>query len=285
MGTNLSKFWRLISPAMPTRLKRELLYLRAYGTIIPSKPVGFMEKVNWRILHDRRDLIAIGGDKLRMKDYVSVVAPDVLIPETLWAGTEYGDVLDRDFGPAWILKPIAGSGKAIFGSGTPRECGLEASEFDKWSNSVHYRSFGEWAYSQGRPGALIERSIAVDEAGPPNDFRFYVTAGEVQLIQVDTPRSTVVRRRFYNLEWTPLEVTQGGKELSDPIDRPGSLDEMISIASRIGKAFDFIRVDLYDTAQGIYFGELTPYPTGGLNPFSDKDLDLELGRKWELPQP
>ena len=57
---------------------------------------------------------------------------------------------------------------------------------------------------------------------------------------------------------------------------------MTEVSEALGREFDFIRVDLYDVEGSVWFGELTPYPGGGLDPF-DPRLDRELGALWVLP--
>lgn len=60
--------WRLAS-LMPLPMRRHYLYATAVG--LPGNfthPRNFAEKVNWRILHDRRPIIAASCDKLRLKE-------------------------------------------------------------------------------------------------------------------------------------------------------------------------------------------------------------------------
>lgn len=59
---------------------------------------------------------------------------------------------------------------------------------------------------------------------------------------------------------------------------------MIAIARDIGRDYDFIRVDLYEALGKIYFGEITPYPTGGLAKYNDPEFDRMLGSYWRLPK-
>jgi hypothetical protein len=133
-----------------------------------------------------------------------------------------------------------------------------------------------------RPGFLLEQRIPTPDGESPDDVRCFVFDGVVRVIQVDTPRTDVVQRRFYTPEWEPLEVRQGAKPLAPVMPRPRMLDELIRTAERIGAEFDFIRVDLYLVEDSIYFGEITPYPASGLQPFSDDRFDLQLGRYWKL---
>jgi hypothetical protein len=101
------------------------------------------------------------------------------------------------------------------------------------------------------------------------------------LVQVDTGRFGDHRRRLYTPDWTPVDVVED--VAPGPVTPPpASLPRMLEIASALGAAFDFIRVDLYDVAGEVWFSELTPYPGGGLDRF-DPALDELLGSWWQLP--
>ena len=55
---------------------------------------------------------------------------------------------------------------------------------------------------------------------------------------------------------------------------------MIDVAERLSAGVDFVRVDLYETRNGVKFGELTNYPEGGSGPFTPSELNVEFGRRW-----
>jgi hypothetical protein len=57
---------------------------------------------------------------------------------------------------------------------------------------------------------------------------------------------------------------------------------MIELAEKIGSQFDFVRVDLYSPPQGIFFGEVTFYPDGGLQVFTSKEWDDKFGEPWKI---
>jgi hypothetical protein len=59
---------------------------------------------------------------------------------------------------------------------------------------------------------------------------------------------------------------------------------MIHIAEALGQETDFVRVDLYDIADRIVFGELTSYPGGGGVTYSPESFDADLGRYWSVPR-
>jgi hypothetical protein len=58
---------------------------------------------------------------------------------------------------------------------------------------------------------------------------------------------------------------------------------MIAAAETLGRDWDFIRADFYDTATRVYFGELTMTPEGGRGRFHPKEFDRYLGTRWRAP--
>jgi hypothetical protein len=55
---------------------------------------------------------------------------------------------------------------------------------------------------------------------------------------------------------------------------------MLRYAETLADGFDFIRVDLYDTADRVCFGELTVTPGGGASVLSPLEFDRDLGAMW-----
>lgn len=271
-------------PLLPLRLRRTLLFLWRQHALLHGLPQTFSEKIQWRILNDRRELIARGGDKVAMKRHAEASGAEVLIPETLWSGQDLSSIYNFDWQCRWVLKPISGSGYAFFGSGSLASSNADLKEIVLWRHDDSFKIYGEWAYGQASKGYLIERRIETESGASPNDLRFFVFDGRVKVIQVDSPRVNEVRRRFYTPEWEPLRYTQAGKQLAEVQSVPPLLQDMIAAAERIGQEYDFIRVDLYVALGKLYFGELTPYPTGGLGRYDDKAFDQQLGDWWTLPE-
>lgn len=200
-----------ILASVPVGLRRNILFFRGHGRFIPADPVSFSEKIQWRILRDRRSLITRGGDKLAMKKHARESCSQVLIPETLWSGTDLNSIYHRNWGGDWVLKPISGSGYSLFGSGSLADSLVDLDQVRKWRYLDSYRVFGEWAYGQAPSGYLIERRIPTADGQSPHDLRFFVFAGEVKVIQLDSPRASAVERRFYSPDWEALPYEQGGK--------------------------------------------------------------------------
>jgi TupA-like ATPgrasp len=266
---------------LPSGVSRRALFMY-YHRQFPHlrNPSTFNEKMNWRILYDRRPILEWTCDKLAMKEYASKV-PGLRVPQTYWFGSNLSELSDVELPEDWVFKPNHRSGKVFFGHGRPDVANLERRS-DDWLTRFEANDLHEWAYRKARPVLLIEEMIGAPGI-PPTDYKFFVFDGEVALVQVDTDRYTGHRRRMYLPDWTPLEGHLGHYQLG-PIEPspPANFPEMLAIASELGRPFDFIRVDLYTVADEIFFGEVTPYNASGLTSFAPKSLDAYFGAKWEL---
>lgn len=86
----------------------------------------------------------------------------------------------------------------------------------------------------------------------------------------------------YSLDWEPLECLKIPNITS--INKPKYLKEMIEIATKIAVDFPFVRVDLYETEERIYIGELTFTPEGNTISYYKDEFLYEQGLKLELPK-
>ncbi len=267
---------------LPMGLRRRYLYRRAHGCWPNlTSPRKFSEKVNWRILNDRRPLLAPTCDKLASRAFAQEVSK-VSVPDLYWTGTEVDELASVDLPERWILKPNHRSALVYFGHG-PANVGDLRLRTKGWLDETYSHHWGEWAYANAKRTLLVEQWLGEGDSSIL-DYRFFVFHGRCHLIVVDADCLDVVRRRrgIYRPDWTPLTATNHWPrdEVRPP---PFRLQEMISEAEELGRDFDMMRVDLYEVDGAIYFGELTPYPSGGLKHFDPVDLDYELGDQWRLP--
>jgi hypothetical protein len=265
-------------------LLRHGLHMVMIGT--PGRfrqPRTFNEKVNWRVLYDRRDRIGAVCDKLRMKEMARAAYPgdDLRIPETLWYGTDLRDAPDLHTLPPWVLKPNHSSGHVVFGPDAQTDTASLEKQTRSWSKRTPL-NLGEWGYSQARPLLLLEERIPTPDGAPPVDYKFFVFDGRVELIQVNRNRFGAQTATFLDADWNRLPVCWRIMPVAaEP--RPPELEAMLHMASKLGADWDFIRVDLYAVEGQVWFGEYTPYPGGGLLRYRPRQFDLEQGRHWTLP--
>jgi hypothetical protein len=268
--------------SLPAGLERRLLF-SYYNRKLPHfrQPVTFSDKVNWRILNDRRPLLEWTCDKLAMKEYASQARLERLrVPRTIWSGAEIGDLPAVDLPEHWVLKPNHRSGLIHFGTGQ-----ADHTELSKitatWLDTFEARRMHEWAYARARPMFLVEELLG-PPGSPPPDYKIFVFDGKPEIIEM-VNRYDGNQQRLYRADWSPLDVLYGPQGMAPIAPPPPDLDRMLAIAHQLGQPFDFIRVDLYDFDGSVVFGELTSYPCGGLERFRPASFDIELGKKWRLP--
>lgn len=276
-------YWHLAG-RLPLAIRRHYLHTvgtRRRGDFI--NPQTFNEKINWRIINDRREIISQACDKLRMKEIARAAVPEgeLRIPETLWSGLSLRDAPELSTLPAWVLKPNHSSGHVVLGPTQDTRAELEG-RTASWLRSAPAVDLGEWGYGQARPLLLIEERVP-SAAKVPVDYKFFVFDGEVKLIQVNSGRYTDdPHLTFYYPNWRPVPVVHWGwSTFDDP--RPDNLEEMIAIAARLGAGYDCIRVDLYSAEGEVWFGEYTVYPCGGVTRFVPASFDRAFGEMWSLP--
>lgn len=268
---------------LPPLVRREINYARNYKRLGHLQhPVLFSEKVNWRILNDRRPLLAWTCDKVRMKEEAARCG--VSSAETYWSGQDLTELANVRLPEDWVLKPNHRCGLVYFGHGPIVDGDFPALEAKTrgWLQEKQARVLGEWAYSQARPCLLVEEMLG-DRQTPPHDYKFFVFDGQPCLIHVHTDRWPVHRARVYTPTWEPQPFPCGYAALGPIEDPPEALHEMLLVAARLAKPFDFMRIDLYAVGHHIYLGEYTPYPNGGMRPYWPRSVDQKMGAVWRLP--
>jgi hypothetical protein len=269
--------------ALPLSVRRRWWFWQAYRRRLDLRdPVTFAEKMNWRIVHDRRELLATTCDKMVSKE-LALAQCDGLplrVPATYWSGTDLTELASVDLPDSWILKPNHRSGLVLFGSGRPDPAELREQTrgwLDEWQWSMR----GEWAYRFAQRAIVVEERIG--GGGPlPADYKMYVFDGEPAFIQVIAGRLETQTQRFYTVDWEPLPY-ESNSPVGPVQPRPPELEQLLEIAARIGQPFDFMRVDLYLAAGEVWFGELATYSHGGYRASPTPGVEELLGSLWRLP--
>jgi hypothetical protein len=269
---------------LPLSLRRRILFAVAHRRLLNlSCPRTFSEKVNWRIVNDRRGVLAWTCDKQKMKEHVSRLGIGVYVPRTLWIGRNLAELADIELPPLWVLKPNHATGVVHFGIGKHAPIDLLGSVTADWLGTNRPpKAYGEWAYSQAERVLWVEEWLG-DGTNSPTDYKFFVFDGRPRYVAVNRNRFGNRAENFYSADWIPQHCTNGWPR-GEPEPPPAQLEAMLQIAGAIGSGFDFLRVDLYSDGSRVAFGEVTPYPASGLLRFEPRSFDFELGASWALPQ-
>lgn len=263
------------------RFERELGYpLRL------SPPRTFNEKIQWRKLYDRRPLFPLLADKYRVREYVRRrVGGEYLVPLRQVADSLSG-VRVEDLKEPSVIKPTHASGIALFVRG-PHQLSRELlhTALGPAMRAPYGLYCAEWAYWSIPPQVIVE-PLLVDGAGRiPADYKFHCFDGEARFVEVHLERHTAHRCQHFTRDWEPLDIRWGPPPPERPAPRPHGLAEMLEVADALSSGLDYVRVDLYNLDERVYFGEMTLYPASGFDPAVPVRWDHEFGRHWTLPEP
>lgn len=131
-----------------------------------------------------------------------------------------------------------------------------------------------------------EKFLDHGESESLNDYKFMCFNGICKLIFVCSNRSqSNVNVDFFDTEWNHYSFKRHYEHSKIPIPKPHNLQKMIKLAETIAKTIDtpFVRIDLYDVLNKIYFGEITFFPGAGLEEFQPEEWDYKIGQWIKLP--
>ena len=248
------------------------------------RPRTFNDKVLHRILFDRRAVLTQATDKASVRDYVEARLGRHLLPERYYITIDPDTIPFDKLPDRFVVKPTHGSGMVqivIDKSTLDRAALIETCR--GWLRYSFYEEKREWAYKNIEPRIIVEQFIDDGTGNTPDDYKFFVFDGAVEMIQVDTARFCDHRRRLYTPTWEKLPVWYDHDDISGEVARPRHLQQMIAAAEALGRGLDFIRADFYDTPDRVYFGELTTTPSCGYGRFRPKEFNHYLGSRWKLP--
>lgn len=219
------------------------------------------------------------ADKVLVRDYIfkKGLSNILLTHYGVWDKPED---IDFDFLPEkFILKSNNGTGghvickdKALLDKSSAIST-LNASIKRGMNNpEPHYRSIV--------PKVFAEELIDTGSDAFPTDYKFTCINGEICDIFVATERERSSRYITFDLNWNILPYTKPEYLPKILPAKPTHLDEMVRIAKILSADFKFVRVDLYEYRNRVYFSELTFSPWGGLMySYTDEAINL-LGEKF-----
>jgi hypothetical protein len=275
----------------------------------PVDPSTFNDKVRYRIAYDRRPHLTTFADKVAVRDYVADrVGLRYLTPQ--YGVHRSADDVDWTSLPReYVIKASHGSGAVVLVTDqadsdarlpthtrwagwdrfavrpehAPRA--LLAPLVDKWM-TLNYE-FGpgrlpEWAYRDVPPRIITEQLLVGPAGEKPVDIKFFVFDGVCEFLYVGTGDDDGYHRNLFTPCGTPIPVEYGYSRAAVEPRLPSALAEFVEVAEELGRGVDFVRVDLYDVAGRLVFGELTNYPSAGVDEFRPATFDEALGARWNL---
>ena len=160
-------------------------------------------------------------------------------------------------------------------------------------SDLHTAMSREHQYDIEKAYIVVESLLKDINGGIPNDYKFLFLNGELEFIYCSVDRLGANVRQVYDKDWNRLHfawVAGANKEIfekydeSESIERPRSFEEMVRISSILAKDFPMVRIDFYDSDEGLYIGEITLHHGSARDKFYPSEYDMYYGQKLILPK-
>ena len=215
------------------------------------------------------------ADKVKVRDYIKSKGLENILLKQYGAWERAEDIPFDTLPEKFILKANNGSGGHVICTDKSK---LNIPEtIEKMNGTLkgasHLRNT-EPHYCAIKPMILCEELLG-DGVNLPIDYKFTCVQGKIADVFVVSEREEGAKYSTMDADWKVLPYTK--KEFM-PVNippKPVHLKEMIEIAKTLSVDFEFVRVDLYDSKEGIYFSELTFSPWGGImNSYTDEAIKI-----------
>ena len=244
----------------------------------------YTEKMQWEKIENKDPRKTMLADKHAVRNWVAnLVGEDYLIPE-LGVWSKFDDIDFDKLPNQFVLKTNHGTGTNYIVKDKSKMNIKEArKKFNDWMKmDFGYFNGFETHYSNIVPQIMAEEYLET-EYGELQDYKFLCFNGEPYYCWVDLGRYSKHTRNVYDLEWNLQPWNQATYGVyKEPIPKPLNYDKMIDLVRILCKDFAQVRVDLYNVAGKIYFGEMTFTNGRGFDRIIPEEYDLILGDLWVI---
>lgn len=222
-----------------------------------ENPKTFNEKLQWLKLHDRNPEYTKMVDKYEAKEYVAnIIGKEYIIP-TLGVWDKFDDI-DFDALPnEFVLKPTHTSGNVFICKDKSRiDYKKLKKQVNKWLKRDYYKIHREWPYKNVKPRIIAEKYMENKDHTNIKDYKFYCFNGQADYVMICTGRETGHPKfYFYNKEWNFMRnMSNDGIKLEGELEeKPLGVEKMFEIVEKLSKGIKFVRMDLYNVNEKIYF--------------------------------
>ncbi len=242
-------------------------------------PKRFTDKLEWLKAYDSTFLKTMCADKILVRDYVKEkLSEDISIP-LLGVYDKFDDIDFSKLSKDYVMKTNHGSHtNIIVRNGNINKINTKR-QFENWL-SKDWSWYGyELHYIPIKRKILIEKYM---DNGPDGliDYRFWCFNGKPMFYGANTDfgHGDIT---YYDLSGNLYNIQRNDYKPTNNFSKPSRLQDMIKIATILSKDFKFVRVDLYEIKNKVYFGELTFIPGAAYIHYKD-DGDFKLGEMLDL---
>lgn len=281
------RFFYSTTKAKEKYIKKQFKKYLGYEINFSKEPETFNQKIQFRKLYDNNPLYSICSDKYRVREYIKEkIGEEYLVPLYL--------VTDKLTEEQWDKLPNSFVAKANHDSGTVKII-KDKSKVDKKKIIRELNMSLKFDYgilSMEKFYSDIPRKIIVEKYLGENieDYKFHIfntNLGKNRMfLQVDGDRFIEHKRSFYDEEQRKLNLKITSTfdfyeyDLEKKIKKE-QWEKMKEITQKLSEDFKYVRIDIYNLDNKIYFGEITFCHGSGFEDFEPREWDYKLGSYWK----
>lgn len=279
---NLRKICTTINPVLTSKIMYRKIMKK---NINLKEPQTFNEKITYLKLfkYPYMDDVIKCSDKYAVREYLTEHGFENYLVKLIGVWDDPEDIDWNQLPQKFVLKCNHGCAYNIICT-NKNNLNIEKSKkmLNKWFKEDFGKVSGELHYSKIKRKIICEEYLE-DEI---RDYKFFCFKGKPEFFYI----SQNVSGDFHNMQ-ADFFYTNGTPTEFRRIDHqsfkvtpllPDNLKEMVSLAEKLSKNFEFVRVDLFDVKGKIYFSELTFSPCAGFMPITPQNYDLEIGKKIDV---
>lgn len=292
MNFFVRKYYQLLSKYYKRKANKHVEFLKAKYYLKNKKPLNlenptdFSEKIHWLKLYDYDESYKKYIDKYEVREHIESTIGAKYLNELI---DVYDNVEDIDFDSLpqkFVLKGTHGSGyNVIVKDKSALDWPKAKQKLQQFLSTNYYEKYKETVYKSITPRIVAEKYLDQLDSDHIIDYKFMCFHGEPHYIHVKTYEDDRIKEAYYDMNWQKqIPETIGENHLKQDIPKPVTFDEMRDIAIRLSKGFTFVRVDLYEIGDNVYFGELTFIHKGGMIRNYVEPLNKIMGDLIHLPK-
>lgn len=237
--------------------------LRYFPNLI--SPRDFNDRIQWLKLFDQSEEHIRCSDKIAVRKFVEArIGSEYLTKQYQVCGSF--EEIDFDTLPvSFVIKTNHDSGSVLL---VPEKRSFDGKAARGRISSSLERVFGwaygEWAYRFIKPKVVVEEFLPCESGASPADYKFHCVDGRIKWLQYIFDRNRGTKEVIVSPEGTvlPYHFDQNMQQAHEFV-LPLNWEKLCSVAEALAKGWKYVRVDLYNPGNRIFFGEITFYPLRG----------------------
>lgn len=223
-------------------------------------------------------------DKVTVREYVEQCGLKDILNEVYGVYDSFEEIPFTELPETVFLKCAHRSGaNALYKKGE-FDYQYHKNSFDYWMKKDYYKVNRERNYKGLKPHIICEKVLRDEKGKLPLDYKFFCFHGTVRFLTLEIgcasetgAHSEEYFRNVYDCDFNLLPVRETREIYLGEIKKPQNFDMMLNYAEILSAPFRHCRVDLYNIAGKIYFGEITFYHGAGCNHFIPESWERKIG--------